>query len=95
MYLVLDPSAFGLQTHGRSPFLVVFPELHDLSRYEKLPLRPGSTIYIEPETGHRGLDAFVNVVTLPGFKPRNEVYLDQKIRDTTDGGVPYNAGVTV
>ena len=42
-------------------------------------------IYIPPGTGHRGLDVFVNVLTIPGFKPHNEYYLDRDIRDTTAG----------
>ena len=47
-------------------------------------------IYIPPGTGHRGLDVFVNVLTIPGFKPHNEYYIDRDIRDTTGGSVPYN-----
>ena len=47
-------------------------------------------IHIPPGTGHRGLDVFVNVITIPGFKPHNEYYLDRDIRDTTGGSVPYN-----
>ncbi|GIX06792.1 MAG: hypothetical protein KatS3mg115_1195 [Candidatus Poribacteria bacterium] len=69
--------------------------MEDLSRFQRIPLRPGSTVYIEPNTGHRGIDVFVNVVTLPGFKPRNEIYLDQRIKDSTEGKAPYNAALTV
>ncbi len=95
MYLVLDPSAYGLKTYGRTASLLSFPDVEDLSRYEQTPLTTGSTVYIQPGTGHRGLDAFVNVITLPGFKPRNEIYLDQKIKDSTGGSSPYNAELTV
>jgi len=95
MYLVLDPSAYGLKTYGRTASLLSFPDVDDLSRYEETPLTPGSTVYIQPGTGHRGLDAFVNVITLPGFKPRNEIYLDQRIKDSAGGSSPYNAELTV
>ena len=95
MYLVLDPGVYGLKTYGRTPSLITFPDIEDLSRFERTPLTPGSTVYIRPGTGHRGLDTFVNVVTLPGFKPRNESYLDQRIKDETGGKSPYNAELTV
>jgi hypothetical protein len=90
MYLTLDPQAYKLNTWGRTASLLVFPDLRDLRRYEQYPLEPGMFIYIPPGTGHRGLDVFVNVLTIPGFKPHNEYYLDRDIRDTTGGQVPYN-----
>ena len=95
MYLVLDPGAYGLKTYGRTASLITFPDVEDQSRYEQTPLTPGSTVYIQPGTGHRGLDTFVNVITLPGFKPRNEIYLDQRIRDSAGGKSPYNEALTV
>lgn len=94
MYLVLDPGAYGLKTYGREASLVTFPDVDDLSRFDRTPLQPGSTVYIPPGTGHRGIDVFVNVVTLPGFKPRNEIYIDQRIKGETAGRSPFNAGVT-
>ena len=90
MYLVLDPAAYKLNTWGRSASLLVFPDLRDLRRYEQYGLEPGMFIYIPPGTGHRGLDAFVNVLTIPGFKPHNEYYIDRDIRDTTGGAAPFN-----
>jgi hypothetical protein len=33
---------------------------------------------------------FVNVLTIPGFKPHNEIYIDQEILDRTGGKSPYN-----
>jgi len=90
MYLTLDPQAYQLSTWGRTASLIVFPDLRDLSRYEQHPLQPGMFIYIPPGTGHRGLDVFVNVLTIPGFKPHNEYYLDRDIRDATGGRTPYN-----
>ncbi len=90
MYLTLDPQAYQLNTWGRTASLIVFPDLRDLSRYEQHPLQPGMFIYIPPGTGHRGLDVFVNVLTIPGFKPHNEYYIDRDIRDATGGRVPYN-----
>ncbi len=90
MYLVLDPAAYRLNTWGREAALLAFPDLRDLRRYERHALEPGMFIYIPPGTGHRGLDVFVNVLTIPGFKPHNEYYIDRDIRDTTGGEVPYN-----
>ncbi|MBM3264545.1 MAG: hypothetical protein FJY97_14115 [candidate division Zixibacteria bacterium] len=94
MYLVLDPAAYDLNTYGRQAFLHSFPDLADLSRFGETPLSPGSTLYIPPDTGHRGIDVFVNVITLPGFKPRNEIYMDRLIKETSAGTSPYNAHVT-
>jgi len=90
MYLVLDPQAYQLNTWGRSASLLTFPDLHDLRRYEQHALAPGMFIYIPPGTGHRGLDVFVNVLTIPGFKPHNEYYIDRDIRDTAGGQTPFN-----
>ena len=53
-------------------------------------LTPGTFVYIPPGTGHRGLDVFVNVLTIPGFKPHNEYYLDREICDVARGVSPYN-----
>ena len=90
MYLVLDPAAYRLNTWGRKASLVVFPDLRDLRRYEEHPLEPGMFVYIPPGTGHRGLDVLVNVLTIPGFKPHNEYYIDRDIRDQAGGVSPYN-----
>jgi len=90
MYLTLDPQAYQLNTWGRSASLLAFPDLRDLRRYEQHPLEPGMFIYIPPGTGHRGLDVFVNVLTIPGFKPHNEYYMDRDIRDAGGGQVPFN-----
>ena len=90
MYLVLDPRAYALETWGREASILAFPDLADLGRYEQRPLRPGDFVYIPPGVGHRGLDVFVNVLTVPGFKPHNEIYIDRDIRDRTDGKSPYN-----
>ncbi|MGA2257041.1 MAG: hypothetical protein ABSG53_20510 [Thermoguttaceae bacterium] len=90
MYLTLDPAAYQLNTWGRAAALLTFPNLRDLSCYQQHPLEPGMFIYIPPGTGHRGLDVFVNVLTIPGFKPHNEYYIDRDIRDTTAGTVPFN-----
>ncbi len=90
MYLVLDPAFHGLDDKGRKPSIILFPELKNLGCYEQHALEPGDLVYIPPGVGHRGLDAFVNVLTVPGFKPHNEVYIDQEILDRTGGKSPYN-----
>jgi len=90
IYLVLDPRDYGLNTYGRRAQLLTFPDLHDLRKFETHNLSPGDLVYIPAGTGHRGIDVFVNVITLPGFKPRNEFYIDREILETTDGAVPCN-----
>ena len=90
MYLVLDPQAYNLNTYGREASLIVFPDLRDLRRFRQIPLHHGMFIYIPPGTGHRGLDALVNVLTIPGFKPHNEYYIDRDIYEAGRGEVPYN-----
>lgn len=93
MYLVLDPRAYQLDTWGRTASLIVYPDLRDLRRYEQHRLEPGMFIYIPPGTGHRGLDVFVNVLTIPGFRPHNEYYIDRDVRDVAGDKAPYNANL--
>lgn len=90
MYLVLDPKTYKLNTWGRTASIILFPDLRDLGRYQQHALEPGWFVYIPPGTGHRGLDVFVNVLTIPGFKPNNEFYIDRDIRDRAGGAAPYN-----
>ena len=90
MYLVLDPKDYHLHTYGRNARLVTYPDLHDLTRFEIHELKPGDFVYIPAGTGHRGMDVFVNVLTVPGFKPLNEYYIDREIQDRTGDAAPYN-----
>lgn len=92
-YLVLDPAVVSLDSHGREPLLHTYPDVDNLSRFHTTHLHPGATVYIPPGTGHRGIDVFVNVVTVPGFKPRNEVYIDGIIKEQVGEKAPYNARV--
>lgn len=84
IYLVLDPASYRLNTYGRQASLVAYPDLHDLGRYEEHALQPGDLVYIPAGVGHRGMDVFANVITIPGFKPNNEYYID---RDLAEAGV--------
>ena len=91
LYFALDPAAYGLHAPpGAVPRLTTFPCLDDYRQFEVTALVPGMAAFMAPGTGHRGLDAFVNIVTIPGFKPGNERYLDRLIRDH-GAGAPYNA----
>lgn len=90
MYLVLDPATAGLDNKERKAGILLYPDLRNLSRYEEIELEPGDLVLIPPGVGHRGLDSFVNVLTIPGFKPHNEYYIDQHILDATGGEAPYN-----
>lgn len=91
-YLVLDPAAYGLDTHGREASVITYPDLHDLSQFDVHPLEPGNFVHIPPGVGHRGIDVFVNVITVPGFKPNNEYYMDRDIMES-GRGAPYNPGL--
>ncbi len=90
MYLVLDPKPCGIDDKGRKPAILLFPDLRDLTRFERIELAPGDLVLIPPGVGHRGLDVFVNVLTIPGFKPHNEFYIDQHILEVTAGASPHN-----
>jgi hypothetical protein len=89
-YLVLDPATYNLATAGQVPEIILYPDLTDLTFYERIPLHPGMIVYMPPGTGHRGLNVFALIMTVPGFKPGNELYLDRDICERTDGATPYN-----
>jgi len=89
-YLVLDPAAYNLATAGLTPEIILYPNLADLTRYERIALRPGMIVYMPPCTGHRGLNVFALIMTVPGFKPGNELYLDRDIFEQTGGTALYN-----
>ncbi len=93
IYLVLDPGAYGLSTHDRRAQLYTWPDLRQLDRMNTYDLTPGDFIHIPPGVGHRGIDVFVNVITVPGFKPHNEYYIDADLSDTVNA-VPYNNSLT-
>ena len=90
-YLVLDPSVYHLATAGLEPAIVLYPDLADLSRYEHISLRTGMIVYMPPGIGHRGLNVFAFIMTIPGFKPGNELYLDRDIYERSGGTSLYNA----
>ena len=90
MYLVLDPAEYNLSTAGLPCSITLFPNLHDLTVYEDYPLEPGMFVLIPPDTGHRGKNVFANIMTVPGFKPHNELYLDRDIHDRAGDVAPYN-----
>jgi hypothetical protein len=90
-YFGLDPSAYELQAPpGAVPRLYTFPRIDDWVTYDTWEVEPGVAVFIPPGTGHRGVDAFVNVVTIPGFKPGNEIYVDRRIAES-GSGAPFNA----
>ena len=89
-YLVLDASEYQLAAAGEEPSIVLYPDVRDLSRYEIHRLNPGTFVYVPPGVGHRGLNVFALIMTVPGFKPGNELYLDADIYEQTQGRAPYN-----
>jgi hypothetical protein len=82
-YLVIDGAELGVQRPDVPSVLHISPDISDWSLVEHVALRPGSIVLIPPGTGHRGIDALVNVVTVPGFKPGNEIYVDAAIAART------------
>ncbi|MDR0336703.1 MAG: hypothetical protein LBI18_06390 [Planctomycetaceae bacterium] len=89
-YLVLDPQEYQLSTAGLETAITLYPDLHNLEYFETHRLQPGMIVYIPPGTGHRGQNVFALIMTVPGFKPGNELYLDNDIFERTNGGSPYN-----
>jgi len=89
-YLVLDPATYNLSTAGLESEIILYPNLADLTHYDRIPLRSGMIVYMPPGTGHRGLNVFALIMTIPGFKPGNELYLDRDIYERTGGTSPYN-----
>lgn len=90
MYLVLDPNDYNLATGNKEAGLILYPDLGKLQNFLEIPLKPGDFTYIPPNTGHRGMNVFVIVITLPGFKPHNELYIDSDIQTRTNGQAPFN-----
>ena len=76
-YFVVDPKVYSLNTNGRKSYLHTFPDPRNLTCYHEVPLEPGNIVYVPPNTVHRPIDVLVNNVALPGFKPFNEIFLDQ------------------
>ena len=89
-YLVLDASEYQLATAREEPSITLYPNLADLSQYEIHRLKPGMFVYMPPGVGHRGLNVFAMIMTIPGFKPGNEFYLDRDVFERTGGSSPYN-----
>ncbi len=90
VYFALDPAQWRLGTAGRAARLYTFPTIGEWACYEVTDLAPGTIALIPAGTGHRGCDVFAHIVTMPGFKPGNELYLDRAIRDATAGAAPHN-----
>lgn len=90
-YFSLDPDAYRLHAPtGAAPRLYTFPRIGDWGAFDAWEVEPGVAVFIPPGVGHRGLDAFVSVVTIPGFKPGNEIYVDRLIAES-GSGAPFNA----
>ncbi|MDR3197162.1 MAG: hypothetical protein LBU34_04765 [Planctomycetaceae bacterium] len=89
-YLVLDPNEYQLSTAGLETSITLYPDLRNLEYFETHHLQPGMIVYMPPGTGHRGQNVFALIMTIPGFKPGNELYLDKDIFEQTNGHSPYN-----
>jgi len=81
IYLVLNPNQTPatdgwISSQNETGCLRIYPQLDNLSNSKDILLNSGSVVYIPPELGHYGLGLLTNVIALPGFKPRNTVYLN-------------------
>ena len=76
-YFVVDPEVYSLNTNGRKSYLHTFPDPRNLTCYDEIRLEPGNVVYVPPETAHQPIGVLANNVALPGFKPFNEICLDQ------------------
>jgi hypothetical protein len=91
LYFALDPAAYDLRAPAdAAPRLFSFPDVDDWRQYEVTACVTGVAVFLLPDTGHRAVDLFANIVTIPGFKPGNEIYADALIR-ASGNGAPYNA----
>lgn len=52
------------------------------------------SLYIRPDTDHRAMDMFANIVTPPNFNPHNDIQLDQQIKETSGNKSLHNEHVT-
>lgn len=80
IYLILDPANVSatkgsVDLAGQSERMQIYPVLNNLSHCQELILKPGSVVYIPPDTGHCGIDMLANVIAIPGFKPHNQIPL--------------------
>ena len=89
-YLVLDPVAHGLPPADGDSGVWTCPEPGDWEHLEFTALAPGDIVGIRAPAPHRGTDLLACVIAIPGFKPRNELYLDAQIAEDTKGQVPHN-----
>lgn len=89
LYLVLDPPHHGLHGTAASAGVWTYPEPGNWSRYDWTPLRPGDVCAIKAGVAHRAVDVLACVIAIPGFKPGNDVYVDELIA-RADASAPYN-----
>jgi hypothetical protein len=90
LYLVLDPQAYGLKVQAATPGVWTYARPGEWDRYEFTPLRPGDVCAIRAGVAHRAVDVLACVIAVPGFKPGNDVYVDQRIAAETGGRAPHN-----
>ena len=85
------PNGGWVRRAGPGARLYTFPTIGAWSDYEVTDLTPGTIALIPAGTGHRGCDVFAHIVTVPGFKPGNELYLDRgDPRWHGRGAAPHN-----
>jgi hypothetical protein len=79
LYLVLDPPLYGLHGEAMEAGVWTYPEPGNWDRYDWTPLRPGDVCAIKAGVAHRAVDVLACVIALPGFKPGNDLYVDDLI----------------
>ena len=90
MYLVLDPEEFGFTPSTGTPGVWTYPAYQQWGEPHFTPLKPGDAFFIAAPAVHRAVDILTCVVALPGFKPDNELFVDQDIYDQSGGAAPCN-----
>lgn len=91
MYLVLDPIQHGLSADAQQPGVWTYPKVGNWAQADFTPLKPGDILYIPPGVPHRAVDILACVIAIPGFKPHNELFLDEQIHHEAPHA-PFNKG---
>ncbi|MBF0279101.1 MAG: hypothetical protein HQM13_14975 [SAR324 cluster bacterium] len=90
MYLVLDPENYDLEVQASNPGVWTYPEAGNWDRFDFTPLQAGDVVAIPSGVCHRAIDILACVIAIPGFKPRNEIFVDPQIAVSSAGQSPHN-----
>jgi hypothetical protein len=89
LYLVLDPADHGFAS-AKQGGVWTYPQPGNWTRHDWTTLRPGDVVSIKAGVAHRAVDILACVIAIPGFKPGNDIYIDDLIAAETGGTAPHN-----